>query len=79
MAEIVYSESNHRVYHQVNFLELKVRVEKDFKALIILIEYRNSEAISKELMNLSPTFDKTNPTIWRIPKQVTAYIRVKKV
>jgi hypothetical protein len=55
-----------------------VRVEKDVKSLIILIEYRNSDAISKELMNLSPTFDKTNPTIWRIPKQATAYIRVKK-
>ena len=77
MNEAQYTEKHVRVHHKSNLLVIRLQdVEQRFKRVLLISEYGNKAETDKLLMNLSPTFDKKNPTLYRPKAEPRQYIKV---
>jgi hypothetical protein len=63
--EIVYNENEIRIHHKSSFVVLKLEKLDNVTKIVIVSEYGNKKESERSIMNLSPTFDKTNPTIYK--------------
>ena len=75
--EAKYNERHVRVYHKSNLMVVRFEaVEQRFKKIVLISEYGNKGEADKVLMNLSPTFDKKHPTLFRAKVESRQYFKV---
>lgn len=75
--EAKYNERHVRVHHKSNIIVVKLEtVEQRFKKIVLISEYGNKGEADKVLMNLSPTFDKKHPTLFRVKVEPRLYFKV---
>jgi hypothetical protein len=68
-----------RVYNKGNLISLLLtREQLEGVGQILIVAERRSKSVSmRDIMNLSPTFDKRTPTIWKHEKDPKVYLSVR--
>jgi hypothetical protein len=68
-----------RVYNKGNLISLLLtREQLEGVGQILIVAERRSKSVSmRDIMNLSPTFDKRTPKIWKHEKDPKVYLSVR--
>ena len=75
--EALYNDKHVRVHHKFNLLVVRMHeIQERFKKVVLISEYGYKGEADKTLMNLSPTFDKKHPTIFKPKAEDRIYIKV---
>ena len=73
---MVYNENEIRIHHKSSLVVLKITKLDQVTKIVIISEHGNKKESERSMMNLSPTFDKTNPTIYKPALELRTYIKV---
>ena len=59
-------DQGNRVYNKANLLALRLgrKQLRGVRQVLVVVERRSAKVALRNIMNLSPTFDKTTPTKW---------------
>lgn len=75
--EALYNDKHLRVHHKSNLMVIRIQeIQERFKKVVLISEYGYKSEADKTLMNLSPTFDKKHPTIFKAKAEPRVYIKV---
>jgi len=75
--EAIYNDKHVRVHHKSNLMVVRMQeIQERFKKVVLISEYGYKGEADKTLMNLSPTFDKKHPTIYKPKAEPRVYIKV---
>ena len=77
--EVTGIDSRNRVYNKGNLIALRLtREQLEGAEQIVIVAERRSKSVSlRDIMNLSPTYDKRTPTIWKHEKDPKIYLSVR--
>ena len=77
--EVIAIDWKNRVYNKGNLISLRLtREQLEGVDQIVIVAERRSKSVSlRDIMNLSPTYDKKNPTIWMHEKDPKIYLSVQ--
>jgi hypothetical protein len=75
--EAIYKDKHVRVHHKSNLMVVRMNeIQGRFKKIVLISEFGNKGEADKIMMNLSPTFDKKHPTIFKQKVEPRVYIKV---
>jgi hypothetical protein len=75
--EALYNDKQVRVHHKSNLMVIRMQeIQETFKKVVLISEYGHKGEVDKTFMNLSPTFDKNHPTIFKQKAEPRVYIKV---
>jgi hypothetical protein len=81
-------DASHRVYHKSNLFFYSISTAQvlkvietqgngaDLESLVVQVDERDKSISFTHLMNLSPTYDKKHPFLWKIPAEPSYYLSV---
>ena len=77
--EAIYNDKHVRVHHKSNLMVVRMNeIQGRFKKIVLISEYGNKGEADKKLMNLSPTFDKKHPTIFKQKAEPRVYLGINR-
>ena len=67
------------MYNKANLISLRLTREQleGVEQIVIVAERRSKSVSLRDIMNLSPTYDKRTPTIWKHEKDPKIYLSVR--
>ena len=76
--EVTAIDSKNRVYNKGNLISLLLSREQleEVEQILIVSERRSKSVSMRDIMNLSPTFDKRTPTVWKHEMDPKIYLSI---